>query len=88
MYSRVYSHCCTFLFQPPVVLAVWLPRRQRGQEGFVPASYMQEIEPTKVKKLVKKKELVNVPVKVTKKKMEKRWGIGGRGKGWDMNHNY
>jgi len=51
----------------------------------VPASYVQEIEPTKVKKLVKKKDLVNVPVKVTKKRMEKRWsrGEGGRGGAWE-----
>ena len=47
-------------------------RRQHGQEGFVPASYVKEDEPVKVKKVIKKKELVNVPVKVQKTRIEKR----------------
>ena len=38
----------------------------------MPASYVKEDEPVKVKKVIKKKELVNVPVMVKKKKMEKR----------------
>ena len=50
-------------------------RRQNGQEGFVPANYVREIEPTKVKKVTKVKEVVNVPVKVKRKKVEKRSGI-------------
>ncbi len=33
---------------------------------------MREIEPAKVKKATKKKEMVSVPVKVVKKKIEKR----------------
>lgn len=53
----------------------FFPRRQHGQhgqEGFVPASYVKEDEPVKVKKVIKKKELVNVPVKVQKTRIEKR----------------
>lgn len=50
-------------------------RRQNGQEGFVPANYVREIEPTKVKKVTKVKEVVNVPVKVKRKKVEKRSDI-------------
>ena len=50
-------------------------RRQNGQEGFVPANYVREIEPTKVKKVTKVKEVVNVPVKVKRKKVEKRSAI-------------
>ena len=39
----------------------------------MPASYVKEDdEPVKVKKVIKKKELVNVPVKVQKKRTEKR----------------
>lgn len=47
-------------------------RRSNGQEGFVPANYVREVEPTKVKKLTKVKEVVNVPVKVKRKKVERR----------------
>ena len=39
----------------------------------MPASYVKEDEPVMVKKVVKKKELVNVPVKVQKKRIEKRY---------------
>ena len=40
----------------------------------MPASYVKEHEePVKVKKVIKKKELVNVPVKVQKKRIEKRY---------------
>lgn len=49
-----------------------LSRRLHGQAGFVPASYVKEDEPMMVKKAIKKKELVNVPVKVQKKRIEKR----------------
>ena len=38
----------------------------------MPANYVREIEPAKVKKVTKKKEMVSVPVKVVKKKTEKR----------------
>ncbi len=51
---------------PPLI------RRTNGQEGFVPANYVRDIEPAKVKKATKKKEMVSVPVKVVKKKIEKR----------------
>lgn len=47
-------------------------RRKNGQEGFIPANYVKEIEPAKVKKVVKKKERISVPVKVKKTKIEKR----------------
>jgi len=50
----------------------WAVRRSNGQEGFVPANYVREVEPTKVKKLTKVKEVVNVPVKVKRKKIERR----------------
>ena len=39
----------------------------------MPASYVKEEDPVKVKKVIKKKELVNVPVKVQKKRTEKRY---------------
>ena len=39
-------------------------RRQNGQEGFVPANYVKEVEPLKMTKKVKRKEMVSVPVKV------------------------
>ena len=56
-----------------ITLEMFVPRRLHGQEGFVPASYVKEHdEPIKVKKVIKKKELVNVPVKVQKKRIEKR----------------
>ena len=47
-------------------------RRKNGQEGFIPANYVKEIEPAKVKKVVKKKELVSLPVKVRKTRIEKK----------------
>ena len=48
-------------------------RRKNGQEGFIPANYVKEIEPAKVKKVAKKKEIVKVPVKVKKTRIEKRY---------------
>ena len=42
-----------------------LCRRQNGQEGFVPANYVKEVEPLKTTKMVKKKEMVSIPVKVS-----------------------
>ena len=53
-------------------------RRQNGQEGFVPANYVQEIEPLKVKEAVKQKQVEMVPVKIKKKKIEKRSVSRGR----------
>ena len=50
-------------------------RRKNGQEGFIPANYVKEIEPSKMKKVVKKKEMINVPVKVKKTRIEKRYTI-------------
>ncbi len=47
-------------------------RRTNGQEGFVPANYVKDIEPAKVKKVTKKKEMISVPAKVIRKKIEKR----------------
>lgn len=47
-------------------------RRQNGQEGFVPANYVKEVEPLKTVKKVRRKEMVSVPVKVKRKKMERR----------------
>lgn len=38
----------------------------------MPANYVKDIEPAKVQKVTKKKEMVSVPVKVVKKKIEKR----------------
>ncbi len=61
MYVSIYSEVHQYFY-----------RRINGQEGFVPASYVKEIEPTKVKKIIKKKETVTVPIKVTKKRIEKR----------------
>ncbi len=48
-------------------------RRQNGQEGFVPANYVKETAPAQVKKVTRKTELVNVPVMVKRKKIEKRY---------------
>ena len=53
-------------------LSLSLFRRKNGQEGFIPANYVKEIEPSKVKKVVKKKEMINVPVKVKKTRIERR----------------
>ena len=39
-------------------------RRQNGQEGFVPANYVKEVEPLVTTKTVRRKEMVSVPVKV------------------------
>ena len=57
----------------PSPLSHSLFRRKNGQEGFIPANYVKEIEPSKVKKVVKKKEMINVPVKVKKTRIEKRY---------------
>ena len=43
---------------------VCIHRRQNGQEGFVPANYVKEVDPLKTTKTVKRKEMVSVPVKV------------------------
>ena len=39
-------------------------RRPTGQEGFVPANYMEEVDPAKLQRKVKKKVLVPTKVKV------------------------
>ena len=49
-----------------------LGRRGNGQEGFVPANYVKEVEPAVIKKVSKRKEMVSVPVTVTRKKTERR----------------
>jgi len=41
----------------------WSARRANGQEGYVPANYVKDIEPKIVKKIVKRP--VKVPQKVT-----------------------
>lgn len=54
---------------------MWLSlinRRQNGQEGFVPSNYVKEVDPVKVKKVTKKKEVVSMPVKVRRKRTEKK----------------
>jgi spectrin beta len=40
----------------------WSVRKANGQEGYVPANYMKEINPKVIKKVIKK--TVNVPQKV------------------------
>ena len=69
MESAVGKDLTSFLlfFHPTFVF-----RRKNGQEGFIPANYVKEIEPSKVKKVVKKKERINVPIKVKKTKIEMR----------------
>ena len=47
-------------------------RRGSGQQGYVPANYVKEIEPANVKKKVIKKVMEEVPVNVKKKHMVKR----------------
>ena len=49
-------------------------RRQNGQEGFVPANYVKEVEPLKTTKTIRQKEMVSVPVKIKRKRLEKRRG--------------
>ena len=44
----------------------WSARRANGQEGYVPANYVKEIEPKTVQKLVKRPVKVPVKVKVEK----------------------
>ena len=51
---------------------LYIGRRQNGQEKFVPANYVKETAPAKIKKVTTKKEVVNVPVKVKRKRTEKR----------------
>ena len=53
------SRVCVLLY------GVVMCRRQNGQEGFVPANYVKEVEPLKTTKTAKKKEMVSVPVKVS-----------------------
>lgn len=47
-------------------------RRQNGQEGFVPSNYVKEVDPVRVKKVTKKKEVVSMPVKVKRRRTEKK----------------
>ena len=42
-------------------------RRANGQQGYVPATYVTDMEPAKVRQVVKRKVLEEVPVKVTRK---------------------
>jgi len=44
----------------------WSARRANGQEGYVPANYVKEIEPKVHRKVVKKPVIVPVKVKVQK----------------------
>ena len=44
----------------------WSARRANGQEGYVPANYVKEIEPKIMQKIVKRP--VKIPVKVTVEK--------------------
>ena len=44
----------------------WSARRANGQEGYLPANYIKEIEPKVIKKVVKKPERVPVKVKETR----------------------
>lgn len=44
----------------------WSARRANGQEGYVPANYVKEIEPKVVQKVVKRPVKVPVKVKVEK----------------------
>ena len=55
-----------------IVSTLLIYRRQNGQEGLVPANYMKETAPAKIKKVITKKEVMNVPVKVKRKRTEKR----------------
>jgi spectrin beta len=48
----------------------WSVRRPSGQEGFVPANYMEEVDPAKLQRKVKKKVLVPTKVKVRKTRKE------------------
>lgn len=61
------------LFDLPLPSLIHHCRRKNGQEGFIPANYVKEMEPAKVKKVVKKKEMISVPVKVKKTRIEKRY---------------
>ena len=47
-------------------------RRGNGQQGYVPANYVKDIEPATVMKKVKKKVIENVPVKTKKTQVVKR----------------
>ena len=49
----------------------WSARRANGQEGYVPANYVKEIEPKVVQKVVKRPVRVPVTVKVEKSGMRK-----------------
>ena len=40
----------------------WSAKRSNGQEGYLPANYVQEVEPKVIKKIVKKP--IKIPVKV------------------------
>ena len=60
-----------YIFSTSLVVSIC--RRQNGQEGFVPANYVKETAPAKIKKVTTKKGVVNVPVKVKRKRTEKRY---------------
>lgn len=47
-------------------------RRGNGQQGYVPANYVKDIEPGLVKTKVMKKVIEEVPVKVKEKQVVKR----------------
>lgn len=47
----------------------WSARRANGQDGYVPANYVKEIEPKIVEKVVKR------PVKVPRKVMVEKTGV-------------
>ena len=42
-------------------------RRANGQQGYVPATYVTDMEPAKVRQVVKRKVVEEVPVKVKRK---------------------
>ena len=51
-------------------------RRGNGQQGFVPANYVREIEPAKITQKVTKTVMEKVPVKVKKRQVVKRRSKG------------
>lgn len=54
----------------------WSVKRGNGQQGFVPANYVREIEPAKITQKVTKTVMEEVPVKVKKRQVVKRRSKG------------
>ena len=58
----------------------WSVRQSNGQEGYVPANYIKEVEPKVVKKVVKTPTVESKPVMVTKQGLKQELRQKRKGK--------